>query len=274
MTNTVVEQTWQAEEYHANSSAQSVAAMQILQCIKFKGSEHVLDVGCGDGKITARIADSLERGSVLGVDASPEMIHFAQKTFQNSFHPNLRFSLQNASQLNYNGEFDVVFSSFTLHWVLNQHLFLKGAYKSLKPSGRLIVTVPLDFSLALEESTKATISKPEWSPYFHNFFQNWRFIGKAEFTQLLVVHQFIPKRMNEVTQKEFFPSRKCLEKYIYQWFPYFHPLPDHLKGSFFEEVMNDYFEREPLLENGKALLRFSRLDIVAEKTFFHHRIRN
>jgi trans-aconitate 2-methyltransferase len=47
-----------------------------------RGDEHVLDVGCGDGKVTAEIARAVPRGSATGVDASPEMIAFAQKPFR------------------------------------------------------------------------------------------------------------------------------------------------------------------------------------------------
>jgi ubiquinone/menaquinone biosynthesis C-methylase UbiE len=43
--------------------------------------EHILDVGCGDGKVTAELARAVPKGSVTGIDASPEMIRFARKTF-------------------------------------------------------------------------------------------------------------------------------------------------------------------------------------------------
>jgi trans-aconitate methyltransferase len=266
MTNTISEQKWRAEEYHHNSSAQRKAAIELLQSIEFKGDECVLDVGCGDGKITAEIASSLRKGAVIGVDASPDMIEFAQKIYQNSFNPNLMFSLQNASQLNFDKDFDIVFSSFALHWVLDQHLFLQGANKSLKPSGYLVLVIPLDFSLTLEASAKSILAKPEWSQYFRDFIKSWRFIGKEEYTKLLNENQFTPIRVDEVAQTELFPSREGLENYIYQWFPYLTFLPDHLRKSFFEQVMNNYFELEPLLEDGKAPFRFSRLDIVAKKT--------
>lgn len=266
MTNAIFEQKWRAEEYHHNSSAQRKGAIELLRSIEFKGDECVLDVGCGDGKITAEIANSLKNGHVVGVDASPDMVEFAQKTYQNPYNPNLMFSLQNASQLSFENEFDIVFSSFALHWVIDQHLFLQGANKSLKPSGHLVLVIPLDFSLTLEASAKTIIEKPEWSQYFRDFIKSWRFIRKEEYSKLLIENQFTPIRVNEVDQAELFPSREGLENYIYQWFPYLSFLPDHLKKPFFDQVMNNYFELEPLLEDGKAPFRFSRLDIVAKKT--------
>jgi len=43
---------WDAEEYHKNSSIQYEATNQLLQNFQFKGNDKILDVGCGDGKIT------------------------------------------------------------------------------------------------------------------------------------------------------------------------------------------------------------------------------
>ena len=52
---------WDAKNYHCNSSIQESAAMEILQYIQFQGFEKVLDIGCGDGKITAIIARNVQK---------------------------------------------------------------------------------------------------------------------------------------------------------------------------------------------------------------------
>ena len=54
-------------------------ARELIARLPLRGDEHVLDVGCGDGKVTAEIARAVPRGRVLGVDASLEMIAFAQQ---------------------------------------------------------------------------------------------------------------------------------------------------------------------------------------------------
>ena len=60
---------------------QQTWARELIARLNLRGDEHILDVGCGDGKVTAEIARAVPRGSVTGVDASPEMIEFAQKDF-------------------------------------------------------------------------------------------------------------------------------------------------------------------------------------------------
>src|SRR5438876_81350 len=68
---------WDAAEYARRSSLQEAMAEEALAVLHVVGSERVLDVGCGDGKITAQIAARLRRGTVTGVDSSQDMIAFA-----------------------------------------------------------------------------------------------------------------------------------------------------------------------------------------------------
>ncbi|HEY4416446.1 MAG TPA: class I SAM-dependent methyltransferase, partial [Verrucomicrobiae bacterium] len=72
---------WNAADYAANSAVQYDWARELIATLDLRGDEQLLDVGCGDGKITAEIARALPRGSVIGTDVSPEMIAFARKKF-------------------------------------------------------------------------------------------------------------------------------------------------------------------------------------------------
>ena len=68
---------WNATRYRQHSSLQEAMAAEVLALLEVRGDERVLDVGCGDGRITAQIADRVVAGSVVGVDASPDMIAHA-----------------------------------------------------------------------------------------------------------------------------------------------------------------------------------------------------
>ncbi len=72
---------WNAADYAANSVVQQTWARELIAKLNLRGDEHILDVGCGDGKVTAEIARAVPHGSVTGIDASPQMIAFAKKTF-------------------------------------------------------------------------------------------------------------------------------------------------------------------------------------------------
>ena len=57
------------------------ARFRILSAVDLRGDEAVLDIGCGDGAVSAFIAGLVPRGSVTGIDTSPDMIARATKRF-------------------------------------------------------------------------------------------------------------------------------------------------------------------------------------------------
>src|SRR5262245_39513284 len=129
---------WHASEYNRQSSLQLMMAEEQLARLTLEGGERVLDVGCGDGKITAEVAARLPRGSVLGVDPSRDMIAFASSHFGPVTHANLRFEVADARRLPYQNEFNLVVSFNALHWVPEQDAALGAIRAGLKPGGRAL----------------------------------------------------------------------------------------------------------------------------------------
>jgi hypothetical protein len=108
---------WNPEDYAQHSDAQLKWARELRSRLNLRGDESLLDVGCGDGKITADFAKTIANGRVIGVDSSPEMVNYASQTYPTSQYPNLQFLCMDARSLVLAETFDVVFSNATLHWV-------------------------------------------------------------------------------------------------------------------------------------------------------------
>jgi trans-aconitate methyltransferase len=158
---------WQAKPYIRESGLQQQLAEEQLRALTLAGSERVLDVGCGDGHVTAEIAARLPTGSILGVDPSSDMIAFASK---HATQPNLRFEIGDARQLPYRHEFDLVVSLNALHWVPQQDLALRAIHAALKPRGRAVLRfVPLGSRKSLEACIEDIRQLPEWSAHFSAF---------------------------------------------------------------------------------------------------------
>ena len=87
---------WNASDYARQSTLQEAMAEEAISRLTLHGDERILDVGCGDGKVTAQIAARVPRGSVLGVDPSANMIAFAARHHGTAAHPNLRFVVGDA----------------------------------------------------------------------------------------------------------------------------------------------------------------------------------
>ncbi len=161
---------WNAGEYAKHSKAQQVWARELIAKLHLQGSENILDLGCGDGKVTAEIAAAVARGSVLGIDNSDSMIALARKAYSADQCPNLRFQLADAQALPFNQEFEIVFSNAALHWIRDHEPVLDGIYKSLRPGGRMLLQMGgRGNAAAILSVLDDMISSTRWTAYFAGF---------------------------------------------------------------------------------------------------------
>lgn len=123
-------QTWDPQAYEDNAAFVHGLAGGVLEWLAPKPGESILDLGCGDGQLTQRIAATGAR--VMGVDASPEMVVAARAR-------GIEADQANAESLPYaDGIFDAVFSNAALHWMRNQDAMLAQVRRVLKPGGRFV----------------------------------------------------------------------------------------------------------------------------------------
>ncbi len=111
---------WNAPGYASVAGLQEAMAAEVLSLLDLKGTERVLDLGCGSGKVTAEIAVRVPQGTVVGVDSSADMIAFASSHFGPTVRPNLRFETGDVRRLPFREEFDLVVSFNALHWIPEQ----------------------------------------------------------------------------------------------------------------------------------------------------------
>jgi trans-aconitate 2-methyltransferase len=187
---------WDAAEYSRRSSLQEVMAQEVLALLDLKGSERILDVGCGDGKITAEIAARVPRGSVVGVDPSRDMISFAQSHYGRVTNGNLRFQIGDARSLSFQAEFDLVVSFNALHWIPEQNAALSSIRSALLPGGKAqLRLVPAGTRESLEDVVEETRQTSRWNTYFQDFHDPYlhltpeQYAAAAERNGFRVLHQ-------------------------------------------------------------------------------------
>ncbi len=123
-------QTWDPADYGQHGSFVHELAEGVLEWLAPQPGERILDLGCGDGKLTQRIAAS--EASVIGIDASPEMVAAARAL-------GLKVDQGPAESLPYlNQAFDAVFSNAVLHWVRGQDEMMDEVRRVLRPGGRFV----------------------------------------------------------------------------------------------------------------------------------------
>ncbi len=225
-----------------------------------------MDIGCGDGKITAKIAALAPEGQVLGIDSSQDMIDFAQDRFPPSQHPNLQFELGDALSLDFDQEFDLVISFACLHWIRDHLTVLRGARRSLRPGGRLLFQCGGRGNAgALMASTKELIRESRWSEYFQGFRYPYYFYGSEGYHTWLgqtgleeIRVELIPKEMVQ-------QGKTGLEGWIRTtWHPVLERIPEDLRQQFVSEMAERYLERHPL-KAGLAKVEMMRLEVEARR---------
>jgi SAM-dependent methyltransferase len=122
-------QTWDPERYARNARFVADLGAPVIDLLAPRAGERILDLGCGDGVLTAKLAS---RGcDVVGVDASEAQIDAARKL-------GLDVRVTNGEALDFDGEFDAVFSNAALHWMSNPGKVIAGVRRALKPEGRFV----------------------------------------------------------------------------------------------------------------------------------------
>lgn len=123
-------QTWDPLAYQRNGAFVHGLASGVLEWLNAQPGEYILDLGCGDGQLTQRIAES--GAQVLGVDASPAMVVAARER-------GIEAEQSKAELLPFrDATFDAVFSNAALHWVRGQDAMLAQVHRVLKPEGRFV----------------------------------------------------------------------------------------------------------------------------------------
>jgi trans-aconitate methyltransferase len=122
---------WDPEFYEARHSFVWQFGQDLLDLLSPKPGERILDLGCGPGNLTERLAQS--GADVVGVDSSPEMIGQARQNY-----PSLKFVLVDAAKMEFREEFDAVFSNAALHWMMEAHAVAKSMARALRRGGRLV----------------------------------------------------------------------------------------------------------------------------------------
>lgn len=103
----------------------------VLQLLSPQPGERILDLGCGTGQLTEKIASS--GANVVGIDNSAEMIAKARQNY-----PNLQFEVADARHFRFDQPFDAVFSNAALHWIKEPDAVISCIQQALKPEGRFV----------------------------------------------------------------------------------------------------------------------------------------
>lgn len=129
MSDDIAVQTWNPDVYHRNARYVSDLATPVIELLQPRPGERILDLGCGDGVLTEKLANL---GCIMvGIDASADLVAAAVARGVDA-------SVRDATKLAYEAEFDAVFSNAVLHWIKDADSVITGVGAALKPGGRFV----------------------------------------------------------------------------------------------------------------------------------------
>lgn len=230
---------WQGAEYEGIARLQQWLADESLAALALAGDERVLDVGCGNGKVTAGIAARLPRGAVVGVDPSHDMIAFARRTHA---APNLTFAVADVRTLSYRGAFDLVVSFNALHWVHEQDVALRAIHAALRPDGRaLLQMVSRGEREPLEDVCEAVCTSASWAPSFVGHRVPHLHVPPDDYRAMAERAGFRVERVDVTDRAWDFGSRGAFARWAHATFiAWIGELPDDRRDAFITDVLARY----------------------------------
>jgi trans-aconitate methyltransferase len=194
------------EKYERASSHQREWGSRLIRELDLRGDEQILDMGCGDGAVTAQLALRVPRGSVVGIDASAGMIRAAQKRQAG----NLRFVQKDINTLDYADRFDLIVSNATLHWLTDHGRMLARVHLALRENGVIRFSFAADGNCSrLLRVLHETLSSPAYRSRFDGFCWPWFMPTPKEYEELMQQSRFNDIRVWQEKADRFFPDAQA-----------------------------------------------------------------
>ncbi|HVL69028.1 MAG TPA: methyltransferase domain-containing protein [Vicinamibacterales bacterium] len=165
---------WDAARYHRVSDPQRAWGLRVLERLRPRDGERILDIGCGTGRLTGDIVARAPDARVVAMDRSSAMLKEAR------LHLAARVPLvhADAAALPFEACFDAVFSTATFHWVLDHERLFRGILQALRPGGRLVSQAGGGPNLAtLRRRARALLESREFGELAGGWQEPWRYAG-------------------------------------------------------------------------------------------------
>jgi len=166
-----------AARYDSHAHAQRDAGERLLGMLELKGTEDVLDVGCGTGHMVALLR-ARTTGEIVGIDPSPEMVAIARARKLTG----VDFDVMPAEEIEVVGAFDAVTCNSALQWFHDPEDALRRMGRALRAGGRLALQAPATarYVPAFVDAMAEVARHPDTAAVFAGWRSPWIFLGTAE----------------------------------------------------------------------------------------------
>ncbi len=251
---------WDAKQYLKFASERTRPAHDLVARIEVEHPRRIADIGCGPGNSTAILRQRWPDADVTGIDSSAEMIDHAKRD-----HPQSRWIEADATAWQPDDAFDVVFSNAALHWMPDHRRLFARLMRFVRPGGALAVQMPYHYESPLHAVVFETARAEPWR-------------SRMRAARAALTHETAPVYYDilaplapridvwQTTYVHILDDHRALLEWVRG--TSLRPFLDVLRGeeerTRFEQMVLDGFTKAfPAQEDGKVLLPFPRLFIVA-----------
>ena len=245
-------QAWDPGQYSEEAGFVPALGKSVVELLHPQSGEHILDVGCGDGVLTQHISDF--GAQTIGIDTSPDMVEAAQER-------SLDARVGSGESIDFENEFDAVFSNAALHWMTRPDSMLAGVWRALKPGGRFVGEFGGKGNVkTIVSALESALRERGMDPAKYN---PWFFPGERDYRERLERHGF------HVSKTTLFSRPTELPNDVIGWLETFgqsfvQAIAEPDRGTFLREVAD---RCRPVLcdESGRWTADYVRLRFAAFK---------
>lgn len=229
----MAKRAWDGAGYDRVSGVMEALGLEVLERLQLRGDEHVLDAGCGSGRITQELIARLPRGHVIAVDESVSMVEAARRRLG----PNADVRVMDLLELELEQPLDAILSTATFHWIADHERLFRRLRSVLAPGGRLVAQCGGEGNISILRATANEVrAQPPYAAHFHDWTPPWNY-ASAELThERLLAAGFVradcrlvaaPRRPEE--------PRAFLSTIVLG--PHMQQLPEELRERYMDDVL-------------------------------------
>src|SRR5919204_5123285 len=128
---------WNAPSYDRVANPHVDWGRQVIDWIPLRGSEMVMDAGCGTGRVTELLLDMLPGGRVIAIDSSRTMLREAQRRLAGQSSRVSFIAADLTQRLPLAWPVDAILSTATFHWIADHDRLFANLDAAMRSGGVL-----------------------------------------------------------------------------------------------------------------------------------------
>jgi trans-aconitate 2-methyltransferase len=247
---------WNPETYNQFKSERFTPFYDLLAFAKVKPGLNIIDLGCGTGELTSKLANAMPESNVLGIDSSEEMLHDS-KAFANN---RLRFERRSVEeQLELDEKYDLIFSNAAIQWVDDHETIFPKIIAMLKPGGQLLIQMPAQHHNISNQLLNELAGREPFKSALQGWIRDSPVLEIDDYARILFENR---SRVMTVYEKVY-PLVLQDSNALFQWvsgtalIPFIEKLEGDMKDAFVEDykkILHHHFEKLPVFYAFKRMI--------------------